>query len=124
MPSSMVELKVLCAAAAAQCAAKAEDPYFHEVLYSTLIGARATPQLLQLDSPRLERWLRGQGGLDAAQPGIPIGPLQPGQARMQRALSCACCTPGAWRFDVSVAEARHNAPHWTAGFHSSCPACT
>lgn len=69
----------MCPCLLPQSSARAEDPYFHEVLYATLIDARASRQLLQLDSPALERWLRGQGGLDAAQPGIPIGPLQPGQ---------------------------------------------
>lgn len=65
-----------------QHAAKADDPYFHAVLYDTLVDMRATAQLLQLDSPLLERHLRSSGGLPdrgAPPPGAAIGPLSPTQ---------------------------------------------
>lgn len=64
-----------------QHASKAEDPYFHAVLYDTLVDARATAQLLQLDNPLLERHLRSSGGLPERGPvaGAPIGPLSPTQ---------------------------------------------
>jgi hypothetical protein len=65
-----------------QHAAKAQDPYFHEVLYNTLVDLRAVPQLLQLDSPHLERHLRSVGGLPPKGPlpaGTSIGPLSPTQ---------------------------------------------
>lgn len=69
----------------AQHAAKADDPYFHEVLYNTLVDAHATTQLLQLDNPRLERHLRSSGGLPergGVPPGAPIGPLSPTQVAL------------------------------------------
>ena len=61
-----------------QYAAQAEDPYFKEALYSTLVDSRATQQLLKMDSPKLLSYLRDSGGLperDATQRGAPIGPL-------------------------------------------------
>jgi hypothetical protein len=68
---------------APQHAAKAQDPYFHEVLYNMLVDLRAVPQLLALDSPHLERHLHSLGGLPPdrgpPQPGTAIGPLSPTQ---------------------------------------------
>ena len=68
-----------CDAVLVQRAAKAEDPYFHEVLYNTLIDLRATKELLELDTPHLERHLQTNGGLPALPAGGPIGPLSPSQ---------------------------------------------
>ena len=70
--------------AAPQRAAAAEDPYFQECLFGTLLEARAVSHLLGMDSPLLERYLRTTGGLAAErgvpfQPGSPIGPLSPTQ---------------------------------------------
>lgn len=65
-------------------AGRAEDPGFREALYTTLVDLRATRELLQLDSPALERHLRAAGGLPergALAVGAPIGPLGPAQAR-------------------------------------------
>ena len=69
---------------ALQRAAAAEDPYFQECLFGTLLEARAITHLLGMDSPLLERYLRTTGGLGAErgvpfQPGSPIGPLSPTQ---------------------------------------------
>ncbi|KAK9806121.1 hypothetical protein WJX72_002210 [[Myrmecia] bisecta] len=64
-----------------QLAAKASDPYFHEVLYTTLVDMRAVRDLLALATPQLERHLRRCGGLpEPLHPGAPIGPLSPSQA--------------------------------------------
>ncbi|CAL8471349.1 g10891 [Coccomyxa elongata] len=71
-------------------AAKADDPYFHAVLYDTLVDMRATAQLLQLDSPLLERHLRSSGGLpDRGAPpqGAAIGPLSPTQVASLNVLA-------------------------------------
>ena len=67
-----------------QRAAEATDPYFHKVLYDTLIDARAIKELLDLDGPHLEEHLRSHGGLPASPPNGPIGPLSASQVR--------CCT--------------------------------
>lgn len=72
---------------AVQHAAKAEDAYFLGVLYDTLVAARETAQLLQLDSPLLERHLRTAGGLPdrgALLSTAPIGPLSPTQVAPHR----------------------------------------
>ena len=61
-----------------QYAAQAEDPYFKEALYSTLVDLKATQQLLKMDSPGLLTYLRDAGGLpegDATRRGAPVGPL-------------------------------------------------
>ena len=61
-----------------QYAAQAEEPYFKEALYSTLVDLKATQQLLKMDSPGLLTYLRDTGGLpegDATRRGVPIGPL-------------------------------------------------
>ena len=63
-----------------QCAAQAEDPYFKEALYSTLVDLKATQQLLKMDSPGLLTYLRDAGGLpegEATRRGAPIGPPEP-----------------------------------------------
>ena len=65
-----------------QGGAKAEDPYFHEVLYATLLDARAVQPLLRLDPPHLEGFLRRRGGMPEggeALSGVPLGPLSPAQ---------------------------------------------
>lgn len=63
----------------AQLAARARDPFWHEVLYGTLVEVGAVRQLLELDAvaPQLESYLRSQGGLVGSPPGAPIGPLSP-----------------------------------------------
>ncbi len=65
-----------------QAAAAAGDPFFHEVVYSTLIDVCAARQLLALDSrsAHLESFLRRAGGLDGTTPGAPLPPLGPEQA--------------------------------------------
>jgi len=48
------------------------------------VELRAARELLQLDSPALERHLRASGGLPERGPlaaGAPVGPLEPPQAR-------------------------------------------
>ena len=65
-----------------QAAAAAGDPFFHEVVYSTLIDVGASRQLLGLDSrsAHLESFLRRAGGLEGTTPGVPLPPLGPDQA--------------------------------------------
>ena len=63
-----------------QRAALAQETYFQEVLYNTLIDLCAFSDLLDLDSPHLEKHLRANGGMPPS--GIldgPIGPLEPSQ---------------------------------------------
>ena len=64
-----------------QLAARARDPFWHEVLYGTLVELGATRQLLALDgaAPQLEAYLRSHGGLTGVAPGVPVGPLSPSQ---------------------------------------------
>lgn len=67
-----------------QRAAKSEDPVFREALYGALVELKAVRELLQLDSPALERHLRSAGGLPergSLAVGTPIGPLAPHQVR-------------------------------------------
>lgn len=66
-----------------QLAARARDPFWHEVLARTLVELDAVRQLLELDNvaPQLESYLRSHSGLIGAVPGIPIGPLSPSQVR-------------------------------------------
>ena len=66
----------------AQLAVRARDPFWHEVLYGTLIDLGAVRALLDLDgnAPGLEAYLRSQGGLTGAVPGVPAGPLSSRQA--------------------------------------------
>ncbi len=65
-----------------QLAVLARDPFWHEVLYGTLIELGAVRELLELDgrAPGLEAYLRSHGGLTGAVPGVPIGPLSSKQA--------------------------------------------
>ncbi len=96
-----------------QHAAKADDPYFHAVLYNTLVDMRATAQLLQLDSPMLERHLRSSAGLPdrgAPPPGAAIGPLSPTQVP---ALSVS------GRHDISCDYSDHWAPFRACLFQDS-----
>jgi len=68
----------------AQRSAKAADPTFREALFDALVELRAARELLQLDSPALERHLRASGGLPERGPlaaGAPVGHLEPPQAR-------------------------------------------
>ena len=64
-----------------QLAVRARDPFWHEVLYGTLIGLGAVRELLELDgrAPGVEAYLRSHGGLTGAVPGVPIGPLSSNQ---------------------------------------------
>lgn len=79
-----------------QAAAAAGDPFFHEVVYSTLIDVGAARQLLALDSrsAHLESFLRRAGGLDGTTPGAllpPLGPQQVGCGRKSFS-ALACCS--------------------------------
>jgi len=61
-----------------------EDPYFHEVLYTTLIDLCDFTSLSELDNPLLEKHLRSNGGMPPS--GIldgPIGPLELNQVSNQ-----------------------------------------
>lgn len=75
----------------AQLAVRARDPFWHEILYRTLIDLGAVRELLALDgsAPGLEAYLRSHGGLTGAVPGVPIGPLSSTQARWR--LGDLCC---------------------------------
>lgn len=82
-----------------QYAAQAEDPYFKEALYNTLVDLKATPELLKMDSPELAAYLRSSGGLperDATQRGSPLGPLNPSRVRHLTMLPyrCIAFSPG------------------------------
>lgn len=71
----------------------AGDPYFHEVLYSTLVEVGATRLLLALDSPggRLEPFLRRASHLPRAAAAAHVGPLQPEQVRPDPPLPPFAC---------------------------------
>ena len=76
-----------------QYAAQAEDPYFKEALYNTLVDLKATPELLKMDSPELAAYLRSSGGLpesNATQRGSPLGPLSPSRVRHLPILPYRC----------------------------------
>lgn len=81
-PICLVPVQYTTCSLWAQAATGAGDPYFHQVLYSTLIEVGATQQLLALDSRagRLEPFLRKASGIPRAT-SAHIGPLQPDQAR-------------------------------------------
>jgi len=96
----------------AQRAAKAADPAFREALFDALVELRAARELLQLDSPALERHLRASGGLPERGPlaaGAPVGPLEPQQARPRGAGASG--RPGA-RQRARRACAAHWASPW------------
>ena len=85
-----------------QRAAEATDPYFHKVLYDTLIDARTIKELLDLDGPHLEEHLRSHGGLPASPPNGPIGPLSASQVRWCTPAwnaAAVCALPRAAAFD-------------------------
>lgn len=71
----------------------AGDPYFHEVLYSTLVEVGSTRLLLALDSPggRLEPFLRRASHLPRAAASAHVGPLQPEQVRPDPPLPPFAC---------------------------------
>ncbi len=75
-----------------QAAATAGDPYFHDVLYSTLIDVGASRQLLGLDarSAHLEPFLRRASGLANAQAGGMLGALQPEQVKTESLQMITC----------------------------------
>ena len=65
-----------------QRAAKTQDTHFHQALFLTLVDLGATGDLLALDTPGMERYLRSQGGLSLSEPDQAdacIGPLEPSQ---------------------------------------------
>lgn len=70
-----------------QRAAQAEDPYFHEVLYNTLIDLRAVDELLSLETSRLPEHLRINGGLPSHPLSGSIGPLTQSQVQFRYYLS-------------------------------------
>ena len=72
----------MCRCICAQLAVRARDPFWHEVLYGTLIDLGAVRELLELDgsAPGLEAILRSHGGLTGSVPGVPVGPLSSRQA--------------------------------------------
>ena len=72
----------MCRCICAQLAVRARDPFWHEVLYGTLIDLGAVRELLELDgsAPGLEAYLRSHGGLTGSVPGVPVGPLSSRQA--------------------------------------------
>lgn len=65
---------------AVQRAMRASDPYFHEVLYRTLLELGAISDLLSMETPFLEDYLKKSGGLhNVSAPGGPLLPLNPVQ---------------------------------------------
>ena len=62
-----------------QRAKLAEDPYFHEVLCNLLVDLQATSDLLELDTPHLEKHLKSNGGLPPGLVEGPMGPVTPSQ---------------------------------------------
>lgn len=59
---------------------RASDPYFHEVLYQTLLELGAISDLLSMETPFLEDYLKKSGGLhNVSAPGGPLLPLNPVQ---------------------------------------------
>ncbi|KAK9837777.1 hypothetical protein WJX74_004885, partial [Apatococcus lobatus] len=71
-----------------QRAMRAPDAYFHEVLYRTLLDMGAISDLLSMETPFLEGYLKKFGGLhDVSAPGGPLLPLNPSQVQHLRVLA-------------------------------------
>ena len=58
---------------------KCHDAYLHKVLYGALIELKAYKSLISMDNPRLEKYLKAEGGLPEQGVDKAIGPLSPAQ---------------------------------------------
>ena len=74
---------------------RAPDAYFHEVLYRTLLDLGAISDLLSMETPFLEGYLKKFGGLhNVSAPGGPLLPLNPSQVAQASSFmllsACRC----------------------------------